>query len=56
MQRLIYNVNAHINNIDKIKDVFVVSYQNFEIVLRNMIKPRSEQTIAFFMKSLNSVL
>jgi len=41
MQRPIFKVNTCIGDVDKIRDVFVVSYQNFEIILRNAIKPGS---------------
>jgi len=41
-------IDTHISNIDKIQDIFVVSYQNFKKVLRNVIGSRSEWAATFF--------
>ena len=48
MQRLIFKVDTYVNNVDEIRDVFVVSYQNFEVISRNVIRFWSGGTAAFF--------
>ena len=56
MQRPISKVDTYVSNIDEIRDIFIVSYQNFEMTLGNIIRFWSGGTAAFFMELINSVL